>query len=101
MNKLVLSLVLVLFAFTGTSFAQEEKVDKEMVRIAHKLYKQKSYSSSLRLYLELDSIVDGDIEEFQYYIALCYLKQREDRTKAIPYLENNRAYFYELGLEED
>ena len=81
MNKLVLSLVLVLFAFTGTSFAQEEKVDKEMVRIAHKLYKQKSYSSSLRLYLELDSIVDGDIEEFQYYIALCYLKQREDRTK--------------------
>jgi outer membrane protein OmpA-like peptidoglycan-associated protein len=101
MNKLVLSLVLVLFAFTGTSFAQEEKVDKEMVRIAHKLYKQKSYSSSLRLYLELDSIVDGDIEEYQYYIALCYLKQREDRTKAIPYLENNRAYFYELGLEED
>ena len=101
MNKLVLSILLLLLAFTSPAIAQIEDIDKEVIKTANRLFKQKNYSASLKIYLQLDSIVDGDVEEFQYYIALCYLEQREDRTKAIPYLENNRSYFYELGLEED
>lgn len=100
MKKLILVLGL-LFVSALCLEAQSVSVDKFKAKLAHKLYKEKVYSKSLELYLELDSVANGSIEEFQYYIALNYLKLREDRTKAIPYLENTKSYFYEIGLEED
>jgi len=79
-------LIIILFLFTVSVFAQDKKSKKKLYKEAYAFFNDENFSKALPLFLKYDSLYPNNYE-IKYNIGACYLNTEFKKTKAIPYLE--------------
>lgn len=69
------------------TYAQNTRLFKKNYDIAKALILESYYIDALSMFKDLDSLSPNN-PNIQYFLGLCYLQTRSEKSKAIPYFEN-------------